>query len=71
MNQIIKSKSCPCTLLDITEAGKYLKMPKSTIYKLTSTRQIPFLKPAKNLMFCEEHLSEWLMKFYQKPVYEF
>jgi excisionase family DNA binding protein len=71
MNQTPRPKQCPCTLLDLSQAGEFLKMPKSTIYKLTSTRQIPFLKPAKHLMFCEEHLSEWLMKFYYKPAYDY
>lgn len=56
---------CPCTLLDLNEASSYLKMPKSTIYKKTSARQIPHLKPGKRLMFCQEHLQQWIMEFYQ------
>lgn len=56
----------PCTLLSFDEAVAYLRMPKSSVYKLTSRRHIPFLKPGKRILFCKEQLDTWLQGFYKK-----
>jgi len=60
----------PCTLLSFKEACTFLKMPESTVYKMTSNRAIPFLKPGKRILFCQEHLEEWLQGFYKKTLQE-
>ena len=46
--------------LSIDEAATFLQMPKSSIYQLTSTRQIPFSKVGKPLYFFKKDLLEWL-----------
>lgn len=46
--------------LSIEEAAAFLQMPKSSIYQLTSTRQIPFSKVGKPLFFFRKDLLEWL-----------
>ena len=46
--------------LNIDEAATFLQMPKSSIYQLTSTRQIPFNKIGKPLFFFKKDLLAWL-----------
>ena len=46
--------------LNIEEASAFLKKPKSTIYQLTSTRQIPFSKMGKQLLFFKKDLLAWV-----------
>lgn len=46
--------------LNIDEAVEFLQMPKSSIYQLSSTRQIPFNKVGKKLFFFKKNLLEWL-----------
>ena len=55
-----KSSSFDDKPLNIDEASAFLKMPKSSIYQLTSTRQIPFSKVGKPLYFFKKDLLEWL-----------
>lgn len=46
--------------LSIDEASAFLKKPKSTLYQLTSTRQIPFSKMGKQLLFFKKDLLVWI-----------
>ena len=46
--------------LNIDEAAAFLKMPKSSVYQLTSTRNIPFNKVRKNLLFFKKDLLKWI-----------
>ena len=46
--------------LNIDEAAAFLQMPTSSIYQLTSTRQIPFNKIGKPLFFFKKDLLAWL-----------
>jgi excisionase family DNA binding protein len=46
--------------LNIEEAAAFIKKPKSTIYQLTSTRQIPFSKMGKQLLFFKKDLLLWI-----------
>ena len=46
--------------INIDEAAAFLKKPKSTIYQLTSTRQIPFNKVGKQLLFFKKDLLSWI-----------
>lgn len=46
--------------LNIEEAAAFTKKPKSTIYQLTSTRQIPFSKMGKQLLFFKKDLLAWI-----------
>lgn len=44
----------------INEVSKYLKIPKSTIYKLSQKGQIPSSKIGKQLRFRKSSLDKWL-----------
>ena len=46
--------------LNIGEASEFLGIPKSSIYQLTSTRKIPFIKIGKPLFFFKKDLLVWL-----------
>ena len=46
--------------LNIDEAAAFLQMPKSSIYQLTSTQKIPFMKIGKPLFFFKKDLLAWL-----------
>lgn len=53
---------CQKEVLTADEAAQYIGMTKSALYKLTSTRQIPFSKPnGKNCFFKRTELEAWLM----------
>ena len=43
-------------------------MSSSTIYKKTSSRQIPYIKSGKKLLFKKEAIDEWLEKYSQNPI---
>jgi excisionase family DNA binding protein len=55
-----KSSSYDDKPLNIEEAAAFIKKPKSTVYQLTSTRQIPFSKMGKQLLFFKKDLLEWI-----------
>ena len=49
--------------LNLGEAAAFLKLCKSTLYKKTSSREIPFCKPGgKLILFLREDLEEYLAK---------
>lgn len=48
--------------LNIEEAAAFIRKPKSTIYQLTSTRQIPFSKMGKQLLFFKKDLLKWIVE---------
>ena len=45
---------------NISEVAEYLSMAKSSIYKMTSERNIPHFKTGKKLLFKRSELDEWL-----------
>lgn len=47
-------------LFSVAEAASYLKMPRHSLYKLTSKRAIPFYKPGKRILFDVSELEAWL-----------
>ena len=50
------------TTLTVTEFSEYSGLSKSTIYKLTSRRKIPFSCPnGKILFFDKEKIDRWLL----------
>ncbi len=50
-------------VLNFNEAGQYLGLSKSYLYKLTSKRQIPFFKPQlKKIFFKRVDLDAWLLR---------
>jgi excisionase family DNA binding protein len=46
--------------LTVREAADYLKLSTSTLYGLTSRKEIPFMKRGKRLYFKKEDLREWI-----------
>ena len=46
--------------LSLAEAGQYLRITKSTMYKLTSSRKIPFYKFGRSVFFNTKELDEWI-----------
>jgi excisionase family DNA binding protein len=52
--------------LSVGELSDYIKLSKSTIYKKTSSRLIPFMKSGKKLLFDKEAIDEWLKQYNQE-----
>lgn len=46
--------------LSIDEAAKFLKIPKASLYQLTSKREIPFVKRSRRNFFKISDLEAWL-----------
>jgi excisionase family DNA binding protein len=58
-------------ILTLEEASKYLVVSKSSLYKKTSTNQIPFYKPnGKIIYFKREDLDQWMLTNRQSTVDE-
>ena len=49
-------------LIDLDEASDLLKISKSTIYKMTASNRIPFIKRdgSSKLIFSRAHLNNWV-----------
>ena len=47
---------------DIDEVSRYLRIPKSTIYKYTMDKKIPFFKIGKRIRFNKNSIDEWVKK---------
>ena len=47
-------------ILNIDEVSEFTGISKSTIYKLTSNREIPHYKKAKHLVFDREEVLNWI-----------
>ena len=54
----------------LEELSEYIKLSKSSIYKLTMDNRIPFIKQGKTLLFNQEAIDEWLEQYYQPTVQE-
>lgn len=51
----------PKNMLSFEEACEYTTLSRSTLYKLTSQKKIPFYKPSGHLLFFERtELDNWL-----------
>ena len=46
--------------LTIDEASAFLNIPKATLYGYTSSRQIPFHKMGKKILFFKAELLAWI-----------
>jgi excisionase family DNA binding protein len=49
------------------EAAEYLGISKSSIYQMTSRKEIPFFKIGSRILFREEQLLTWLSGFEHIP----
>lgn len=52
----------PDNVLTIEELSLYLKIPKSTLYKLVREGKIPSQKVGRHLRFHRESIDEWLKR---------
>lgn len=48
------------SIMNITDACRYLNLSRSTIYKMTSQGTIPYRKPGKQLYFIKSELDAWI-----------
>ena len=48
-------------LLSVDEVADYLKIPKSTLYKMCSEREIPCAKIGKHWRFDRKLIDEWFV----------
>ncbi|MFY7935988.1 MAG: helix-turn-helix domain-containing protein [Flavobacterium sp.] len=65
-----KNNSKTSELLNTEEAAAFLKIPKSSMDKLSSKREIPFIKPSKRNFYKVSDLQTWLDKQKKKSRYE-
>lgn len=52
----------PDNVLTIDELSIYLKIPKSTLYKLVREGRVPFQKVGRHLRFHRESIDDWLKR---------
>ncbi len=58
-------------ILDTKEVCEYLKISKSSLYKMTSKKKIPFTKPnGKKMYFLKEDLNNWILSNKSKSTEE-
>ena len=50
--------------LTIDDLSEYIHLSRSTIYKKTSARLIPYIKSGKKLLFKKDAIDEWLNEHY-------
>ncbi len=48
-------------LLGVDEVASYLKIPKSTLYKMCSDREIPCAKIGKHWRFDKRQIDDWFI----------
>jgi excisionase family DNA binding protein len=56
--------------LNLDELSDYIKLSKSSIYKLTMGNRIPFIKTGKKLLFKQEAIDQWLEQHAQPTAEE-
>ena len=49
--------------ISFEEAQNYLNLSKSKIYKLTSSKEIPYHKLGKRIFFYRQELDQWINKY--------
>ena len=54
-------------LLTAAEVSELLRVPRSTVYELTRTRRIPFLKVGRRTLFDPHLLREWITRQTVQP----
>lgn len=63
--QVSEAILCKKEILTLDEAAQYLRISKSTLYKLNLINGIPHSKPAQKLIYYKRaDLDAWMMKNY-------
>ena len=60
LDQIESNLTSEKMILNISEVSILTGISKSTLYKLTSTNQIPHYKRVKQLMFEKREIMDWI-----------
>ena len=60
--EVLLMENKPDNVLTIEELSVYLKIPKSTLYKLVREGKIPSQKVGRHLRFHRESIDEWLKR---------
>jgi excisionase family DNA binding protein len=55
-------KNTPDAVLTIDDLSVYLKIPKSTLYKLVREGKVPSQKVGRHLRFHREAIDDWLKR---------
>ncbi len=55
-------------LLSVDEVASYLKIPKSTLYKMCSDREIPCAKIGKHWRFNKRQIDSWFIQKTQREM---
>lgn len=63
LERLIELVGCKKEILDICEASAFTGMSKSTLYKMCSTKTIPYYKSmgGKKIYFRRNELEEWML----------
>mgnify|MGYP001218929810 CR=1 FL=1 len=56
----IKSNKAENEIMSLNRLTEYLELSKSSIYKLTSTKEIPHIKRVKKLFFNKTEIDKWI-----------
>ncbi|MBK8202638.1 MAG: helix-turn-helix domain-containing protein [Bdellovibrionales bacterium] len=54
------SKQNESKLMNVEEAGSYLNIKRSRLYKATRNRELPFMRVGRLLRFEKQHLDQWI-----------
>jgi excisionase family DNA binding protein len=54
-------------VLDIPQLAQYLRVPRSTLYRLVDEKKIPSHKVGKHWRFSKEAVDRWLGQQTEKP----
>lgn len=62
-----KQQAKPDDVMNADEASAWLKIPKSTLYKLCSDGELPGAKVGRHWRFHRETLEQWLLNKSHRP----
>jgi len=62
INEFKFDKQTNNEVFGVLEVSAYLKISKTTVYKLTMDRQLPHYKSGKRLLFRKEEIDKWINK---------
>ena len=64
----LKLENMSNKFINAEQASELLNLSKSTIYKMTMAKTIPFYKPRRRLLFCPDELIEYVKKSNSTPI---
>lgn len=60
-DEVVKQETAPeeSPYINAEQVAELLGCSKATVYNLTMTRRIPFVKPGKSIRFIKDDIMEW------------